>query len=395
MPSNFKKNYETKNSSNKIQEGKTTPKNFNMATVEEEGKYITPQADLSKPKKNSKNNKENNNTSIIYKNEKYDEKSNEINKEKSETKEWLDILKSIDLSPNELERFSKNTDISKIIDGIELLNRVVMEKNMHIRLLVKENDDLNVKNTSLNNENISLSKTIFELKTQVKNLIKEKQNLIEQLSNNNQNINAEYLNTNVSMANNTSRMDNDGNQKIKKKGLQILNDRNNFPIRSIRINNSFSIDENNKILTQADNFENKYTTTEIKNEDADDSNIIEVEKNEEIFDQFNTKSSTNKNIIKKDNRVYSKTLSSSIKSSSNSGGHDSVIDMKNPYKNNYYSKIVEKTEKINNNSNANTLESCTSSEFRNDLSNHKDNSGFISNTRDLDDLAIEIGNTKM
>ncbi len=84
--------------------------------------------------------------------------------EKNTTEEWVDILKNINIKADELEKMNKNSIFIKLIDGLELFNRVVIDKNMHIRILNTENENLNKKNISLIEENISLSQMLMEIK---------------------------------------------------------------------------------------------------------------------------------------------------------------------------------------------------------------------------------------
>jgi hypothetical protein len=96
--------------------------------------------------------------------------------------------------PEQLDILAQNKHLSKLIEAIELLNKVIMERNMQIRTITKENENLNQKNSVLNNDNISLAKSIFELKNEIK-LLNEK---IEKLNEGNM-CGEGYLNTNVSM----------------------------------------------------------------------------------------------------------------------------------------------------------------------------------------------------
>jgi predicted ATP-dependent Lon-type protease len=61
-------------------------------------------------------------------------------KMKENRDEWLDILKNIGITPEELDRLSRNNLFAHLVEAIEMLSRLLLDKNMHIRLLEKENE---------------------------------------------------------------------------------------------------------------------------------------------------------------------------------------------------------------------------------------------------------------
>lgn len=77
-------------------------------------------------------------------------------KQSFETEEWLEILRMADITSEEMDRLAKNKKISKIIEAIELLNKLLVDKNLQIRQIDDENGKLNCKNYELNSENIRL-----------------------------------------------------------------------------------------------------------------------------------------------------------------------------------------------------------------------------------------------
>ena len=85
----------------------------------------------------------------------------------SQSEEWIEILRHSGLTPEEMDRLSKNKMLSKIIEAIEMLNRLLCDKNLQIRLLEQENENLNQKNFSLNRENISLFQKSLEIKKEM------------------------------------------------------------------------------------------------------------------------------------------------------------------------------------------------------------------------------------
>ena len=104
--------------------------------------------------------------------------SSKANKLSDECEEWLDIMKNVNLHPDEFEKFSRNKMLSKLIEAIEMLNRLIMDKNLQIRVFDTENESLNLKNRDLNNENMSLIANNAELFSSYNNM-KIKLNTIE------------------------------------------------------------------------------------------------------------------------------------------------------------------------------------------------------------------------
>ncbi len=70
--------------------------------------------------------------------------------------EWNEILLNVGINPDELNRLAKNELFSNLVEAIEMLSRLLIDKNMHIRLLEKENDALNIKNENLYKTNSDL-----------------------------------------------------------------------------------------------------------------------------------------------------------------------------------------------------------------------------------------------
>lgn len=106
-----------------------------------------------------------------------------------ETDEWLAILNYINMTKEDIKNNTQsNKFISKLFDGIELLNKIVVLRNKKINELTKEKEKLKESNKTLSNENVILMKNIFALRFQ--------QSKDE--------VNEQYINTNISMVNNIS-----------------------------------------------------------------------------------------------------------------------------------------------------------------------------------------------
>lgn len=82
-------------------------------------------------------------------------KTNNDNK-RIENEEWQDILKSVQLTREEIKKLKSSPALTKLFEALEMLNKLSSEKNFQIKIMEKENESLNKKNTDLNNENIKL-----------------------------------------------------------------------------------------------------------------------------------------------------------------------------------------------------------------------------------------------
>ena len=100
------------------------------------------------------------------------ENNDEINYRKFENEEFLEICKNVGLTKKKFEKLSKENQYSQLTETIELLFKLLFDRNITINLLEKENDNLNKKNFKLNKENMDLFNENLDLKEQI-NKIKE------------------------------------------------------------------------------------------------------------------------------------------------------------------------------------------------------------------------------
>jgi len=105
--------------------------------------------------------------------EEYNKKIQEKIKEKS-TEEWIEIMKIIGLTLDEFDNFLNNKNLAKLIEALELLNRLLNDKNLQIKILEDENENLNKKNYNLNKENIFLFQQNIELKKHLEKYLESK-----------------------------------------------------------------------------------------------------------------------------------------------------------------------------------------------------------------------------
>ncbi len=72
------------------------------------------------------------------------------------TSEWFDTLKHCNMSQEEYVNYCKNKKTQKLTDVIEYLYKYLIDKNLQIKLMDEENEQLNIENLRLNKENIEL-----------------------------------------------------------------------------------------------------------------------------------------------------------------------------------------------------------------------------------------------
>jgi hypothetical protein len=86
------------------------------------------------------------------------EENNRVKKEVIDfADDWVETLKNCNITQQEFLKLSKNKLMTKLIDIIEYLYKLFQDKNLQIRILSSEIEDLNLKNLELNKDNIFLS----------------------------------------------------------------------------------------------------------------------------------------------------------------------------------------------------------------------------------------------
>ena len=83
-------------------------------------------------------------------------------------------MKIIGFSLEEFDIFLNNKSLGKLIEALELLNRLLNDKNLQIKIFQDENENLNKKNYNLNKENIFLFQQNIELKKHLEKLMENK-----------------------------------------------------------------------------------------------------------------------------------------------------------------------------------------------------------------------------
>ena len=87
---------------------------------------------------------------------------------KFENEEFVEVIKLAGLGMNEYNKLSKMNLCSKLTDVIEIMFRLLKDKNRTLDLLDKENDNLIAKNYKLNKTNMNLNQEVSDLKTEIR-----------------------------------------------------------------------------------------------------------------------------------------------------------------------------------------------------------------------------------
>ena len=197
-----------------------------------------------------------------------------------ESDEWLAILNYLNINNNDISNNTHNNKfMCKILDAVQLINRILIKRNNKIIELGKEIETLKEKNKDLSSENINLLKNIFILKGLKGN--KYKNNKLNSTS-------KQYINANISMINNISLDEN--NQNFLLKGLFNKNNNNYFSSSQSMIveNNSSIFHKNNP--SQIFNYTNLSTRNHMnKSANYTQSSDSEILNENDILKKLNQK----------------------------------------------------------------------------------------------------------
>lgn len=83
------------------------------------------------------------------------------------TEEWYETLKYCNMSQEEFLKYCTNKQFTQLTDVIEYLYKLLLDKNIQIKLLTEENDSLNL-------ENLKISKKLLELSEGIERLVNGK-----------------------------------------------------------------------------------------------------------------------------------------------------------------------------------------------------------------------------
>jgi hypothetical protein len=150
----------------------------------EDIKYIMPPLDLTRTNKKYENKVQNlsNYNNNNSQNTKANSEDITLNKKQNfESEEWTTIIKSVGLTEEEMDRFLKNKFISKLIEAIDNLIGLVLEKRKTIDLIQYEKSILNNQINAFKKDNVNLTQNYLELKEKLKSF--EENKIKEELEN--------------------------------------------------------------------------------------------------------------------------------------------------------------------------------------------------------------------
>ena len=209
-----------------------------------------------------------------------------------ETDEWFAVLNYLNLTKEDIDNnCKKNIFFKKILEAIELLNKILKKRNLTITELEKNNEKLKEKNKSLTEENL--------------NLLKKARNLI---------CNSNVSNFSKAKINNLNLLKNLKTDENTKKGIEKIILNNMMSNQVVKTDNSMVVENNqskifntnSSISLSVSNGNENYT--EVSNGNSISFNSIE----DDAFKKLNLK---NKNLILKkieNNNVQNPNLNNSM-----------------------------------------------------------------------------------
>jgi hypothetical protein len=327
---NLLRNYNKKNNNNKIN-NKNNNNNNNKIYLNTQ-KHEKNSLSLNIPKNNHKNS----NNCGFEKLNTVDEKKllNSLNDDrKFENEEFIEIMKTVGLNQMEFEKYGKNKNYQKLTDAIEMIFKLLKDKNLTISILEKENDNLTTKNFKLNKENMRLIKENLELKSEIHK--KRPKNLN----------NFKFLKNNFNNNNNNNNLEKDDNSSL--------------------FNNTSQITINSKIQNQISNYQKLLQTQKkeileispnLKTEEANNDTDI-IEEHDSIVYMKNIYEDENMEINNESNGT---TKHIKNNNNNNENNNNSIIEEDSILSNKKDSKIeIKKIDPL-----LMTLGSVTSSEFK-------------------------------
>ena len=209
-----------------------------------------------------------------------------------ETDEWFAVLNYLNLTKEDIDNnCKKNVFFKKILEAIELLNKILKKRNLTITELEKNNEKLKEKNKSLTEENL--------------NLLKKARNLI---------CNSNVSNFSKSKINNLNLLKNLKTDENTKKGIEKIILNNMMSNQIVKTDNSMVVENNQSKISNTNstislsvsNGNENYT--EVSNGNSISFNSIE----DDALKKLNLK---NKNLILKkieNNNVQNPNLNNSM-----------------------------------------------------------------------------------
>ena len=93
---------------------------------------------------------------LIQRLEDYEKKTSRKKNKISTESDWIEALSFCDMTQEEFYRYAKSKINDKLCSMIEYLYKLIVDKNNHLQLLIKENETLSIDNLRLNKNNLEL-----------------------------------------------------------------------------------------------------------------------------------------------------------------------------------------------------------------------------------------------
>ena len=93
---------------------------------------------------------------LIQRLEDYEKKTSRKKNKISTESDWIEALRFCDMTQEEFYRYAKSKINEKLCSMIEYLYKLIVDKNNHLQLLIKENETLSIDNLRLNKNNLGL-----------------------------------------------------------------------------------------------------------------------------------------------------------------------------------------------------------------------------------------------
>ena len=243
------------------------------------------------------------------------------------TEEWAETLKQCGMTQEEFLKYCGNKFTNKLTNAIEYMYKILVDKNIQIKLITKENETLNEENIRLNKINIQMENIVYYYeKNKSYNKNNNKYNdLFENIIDNNLNRNK----NNKRIKSNTFYEENKFKDKIK-----FNNSSSQNQLQKTYVNVGNNISHTNININMLMDYNNKNSSKNLKLDKMNENiNASKELKNNFILDESK---------IKNDNKDFIRKFENS----------DFINKSGNKYKS--YDKILKykslKNKKINNNS---------------------------------------------
>ena len=93
---------------------------------------------------------------LIQRLEDYEKKTSRKKNKISTESDWIEALRFCDMTQEEFYRYAKSKINEKLCSMIEYLYKLIVDKNNHLQLFIKENETLSIDNLRLNKNNLEL-----------------------------------------------------------------------------------------------------------------------------------------------------------------------------------------------------------------------------------------------